>query len=1304
MPGPVARWLETFMCKQYADTFEAYGFKTLQSVCQLQLPQLQAMGVAQEHCEIILENVHVLRQTVLAGHGKSASPAVRHKSSFDPMINPASLALRSVAMNVNTTKGPSNHYPDDGQGVYNQNPTRMPNMAHRHQQQENNMMGMSPGMHSYQPPPAHSHGSGYGDSVGMQHQPSYPGQERIYPPAHSHYTDHHFSGSYHNNPYNSGNQGYSGMHGNVPSNVPGNVPGNMPNNSSYGSGQSPSQSAAQPPHAHVRQTNMSQTPQEVANNILQMAASSYPPNQTVHVPINKRAAPYHVPRSPHYNNLSQAQSPSHCQMPGSQMPSHGRQFVYPNSSPHQQPSRTSPISPSHMHSPASHHSGQSLPNSSPSSLHSPQGSVKSPVPVASPVMGGLRSPSCGLQQMASPVGQSMQSPPVNQPLHVNVPSNQASPHSGVYSGEIRSPPCSVPHQQQQSHSHFSPNPSTVASPMSHSGSPYTPGSKASIHSPQNPQSYSNPASVSQYISDHAEDPEQTTGPASSSNPLRSLQKLCMLPETQVIDPKSVVNDACMPSPQSNDNPKNSETGASLQKAVSSCDLGDNSASVCEVASESVNSKDTSVCVDGKHCATENLVPSLEECCDDEKNASAKGIIPQNLIEDISEDEAEDSNEDVGSLFLSSDAKNLSGNTPEINGLSENAIVENGEEHDSDENIGNMSLGCEQKSKGTSEQNHLSPKAASSDKSKSVLMNGERNCVNSQNIPDSCQKTGNTVNKYEEKTNTLDICEKNMGVDESEDRSSKTIPNVNNGDICTEDETSLHGDEICSGKKELSLHTSCTQTKIAKQNKITVESTVSLPVQNMKSYSSDSDSSQQDQALIVRKDIYSTYSRKTRAGFSSKNTAESVNFNDLLSDSDGELCKELSEKERQNSPEKQLRQSEENKNRKRFCSGSKCTKEEPVPSDNKSLEENKVCDNSDTPQIPLPENLAAIKSEPIDDSVAIKTEPSSDSKKKRGRPSGSRNKIKKDKIKLNNKVSKKLSKLGKLKKGKNRHKMDGMEDSIQELKLKNTLNMMNKKGKKLFEPSYNSSPYVRIKGSRRHPMSCKVVNQPDEESDLKSLKKKNVTHTVPSLQLSKLPSEKSVFCTSTELQEDALWVCALCGKHSSYRFLGDLFGPYAVEGHSSAFSPDSRSKSKRKNSMTSPTNEKIRGKKSPKEQKVNVRKRSCSNSSCDSLSSIIFKEAWVHEDCVVWSNGVYLIGSKIYGLEEAVRVATAEVCSFCKENGAMVGCLHKGCSQKYHFICAVEKGCLLDEENFCLWCPKHKQDRKIKTTDGVGLKT
>jgi hypothetical protein len=51
-----------------------------------------------------------------------------------------------------------------------------------------------------------------------------------------------------------------------------------------------------------------------------------------------------------------------------------------------------------MHSPASQHSSQSLPNSSPRSIHSPPGgygNIKSPVPTPSPA-GGLRSP-CHMQ-------------------------------------------------------------------------------------------------------------------------------------------------------------------------------------------------------------------------------------------------------------------------------------------------------------------------------------------------------------------------------------------------------------------------------------------------------------------------------------------------------------------------------------------------------------------------------------------------------------------------------------------------------------------------------------------------------------------------------------------------------------------------------------------------------------------------------------------------------------------------------------------------------------------------------------------
>ncbi len=39
MSKPVERWLETFMCKQYAATFDTYGFKTLQSVGDLGLTE-----------------------------------------------------------------------------------------------------------------------------------------------------------------------------------------------------------------------------------------------------------------------------------------------------------------------------------------------------------------------------------------------------------------------------------------------------------------------------------------------------------------------------------------------------------------------------------------------------------------------------------------------------------------------------------------------------------------------------------------------------------------------------------------------------------------------------------------------------------------------------------------------------------------------------------------------------------------------------------------------------------------------------------------------------------------------------------------------------------------------------------------------------------------------------------------------------------------------------------------------------------------------------------------------------------------
>ncbi|XP_077019482.1 retinoic acid-induced protein 1 isoform X2 [Tamandua tetradactyla] len=84
-----------------------------------------------------------------------------------------------------------------------------------------------------------------------------------------------------------------------------------------------------------------------------------------------------------------------------------------------------------------------------------------------------------------------------------------------------------------------------------------------------------------------------------------------------------------------------------------------------------------------------------------------------------------------------------------------------------------------------------------------------------------------------------------------------------------------------------------------------------------------------------------------------------------------------------------------------------------------------------------------------------------------------------------------------------------------------------------------------------------------------------------------------------------------------------------------------------------------------------------------------QEHWVHEACAVWTGGVYLVAGKLFGLQEAVKVAVDMTCSSCQEAGATIGCCHKGCVHTYHFPCASEAGCIFIEENFSLKCPKHK---------------
>ncbi|KAK5851320.1 hypothetical protein PBY51_002123 [Eleginops maclovinus] len=92
------------------------------------------------------------------------------------------------------------------------------------------------------------------------------------------------------------------------------------------------------------------------------------------------------------------------------------------------------------------------------------------------------------------------------------------------------------------------------------------------------------------------------------------------------------------------------------------------------------------------------------------------------------------------------------------------------------------------------------------------------------------------------------------------------------------------------------------------------------------------------------------------------------------------------------------------------------------------------------------------------------------------------------------------------------------------------------------------------------------------------------------------------------------------------------------------------------------------------------------------------EYWLHEDCGIWAAGVFLVKGKVYGLEEAVKVAQETMCSACSEPGATLGCFFKGCPNKYHYRCALESGGELIEENLSMKCKKHK-NKRLKAPPG-----
>ncbi|XP_076856205.1 uncharacterized protein LOC143510580 isoform X2 [Brachyhypopomus gauderio] len=253
-----------------------------------------------------------------------------------------------------------------------------------------------------------------------------------------------------------------------------------------------------------------------------------------------------------------------------------------------------------------------------------------------------------------------------------------------------------------------------------------------------------------------------------------------------------------------------------------------------------------------------------------------------------------------------------------------------------------------------------------------------------------------------------------------------------------------------------------------------------------------------------------------------------------------------------------------------------------------------------------------------------------------------------------------------------------------------------------------SPYVHME-LKEYP-TCTLVNYPEESAWLNRGKQRTPSGfasgtipTTPCLQFGRV---------SRGASQQATHVCCLCGDPANALDLGDLHGPYYPEGVKPASRPPDGPPGPRAEDssdsdfshtgeggcLTQKTQHELgEGAALGADPRCTVEGGLSVNRSQMELSADCYSppvvtletsEYWLHEDCCIWSAGVFLVRGKLYGLEKAVKMAKETICSCCYQTGATLGCIFKGCPNKYHYLCAVQSGCVLNEENFSMKCRKH----------------
>ncbi|CAO1401569.1 unnamed protein product [Diamesa serratosioi] len=261
-----------------------------------------------------------------------------------------------------------------------------------------------------------------------------------------------------------------------------------------------------------------------------------------------------------------------------------------------------------------------------------------------------------------------------------------------------------------------------------------------------------------------------------------------------------------------------------------------------------------------------------------------------------------------------------------------------------------------------------------------------------------------------------------------------------------------------------------------------------------------------------------------------------------------------------------------------------------------------------------------------------------------------------------------------------------------------------------------APFLQIKKDGRFSIINQTING-DEDSEKALNKPKKMPN--PNHDKNKVIRGLHVSTLSHKYdadKRDTSWVCVFC-KNGPHKFeMGDLFGPYVITKNCEeyemcledpaldVFRQSNSNKISKKNRNAQQLAESLLAtEKSPKKKrKVTVTSPIIPNGKDEPVLSMsgsfeeFFSgmskvdennfEVWVHEDCIVWAAGVYIVGTKIVGLDAAIWNSTRKNCTYCLKNGAMICCLTRGCDKNSHLACA-RKTWRMDDE-FKTFCENH----------------